>query len=148
MYICYHGNLRNKKIKHPTLVISVSVLVTIWPSDQYSSTVMYSNDCTKLISSSILVPVLPVRSCAKLIQVFTTNWMYSFFIHRGVLVLWWHVRLQIKRSVVRILHWAQEMNLQGSIQPRCELVPWENSVCSSLIFLGTVCWLHTKLGVK
>ena len=38
--------------------------------------------------------------------------------------------------------WAQEMNLRGSAQPRCEMVPWEDRICASLIFLGTVCWLH------
>ena len=39
------------------------------------------------------------------------------------------------------------MNLRGSIRPRCELVPWEGCVCASWIFLGAVCWLHTKLSV-
>ena len=40
--------------------------------------------------------------------------------------------------------WTQEMNLQGSTQPKCELVSWECCVCVSLILLGTVCWLNTN----
>ena len=45
------------------------------------------------------------------------------------------------------LTWISQ-GLQGSIPPRCELVPWEGCVHANLLFLGAVCWLHTKPGVK
>ena len=41
-----------------------------------------------------------------------------------------------------------KINLRGSTRPRWELVPWEGVVCVSLIYLGAICWLHIKPGVK
>ena len=41
-----------------------------------------------------------------------------------------------------------KINLRGSTGPKCILVPWEAGACASLIFLGAVCLLYTKPGVK
>ena len=43
---------------------------------------------------------------------------------------------------------ASTMNLWGSTRPRCKLVPWEGYVCASLIFLGAVCLLICKDGIR